>query len=59
MGKSDSLPYRVGNRHCGINVMLVLLLGLLSTGIIGMIYGSFDFFGWFSAMGNGITEWAN
>ena len=51
------IPYLIvlGTAIAGINVMLVLLLGLLSTGIIGMIYGSFDFFGWFSAMGNGIT----
>lgn len=39
----------------GINVMLVLLLGIISTGIVGMIYGSFDFFGWFGSMGQGIT----
>lgn len=39
----------------GVNVMLVLLLGLISTGVIGMAYGVFDFFGWFGAMGEGIT----
>lgn len=39
----------------GVNVMLVLLLGLISTGVIGMAYGEFDFFGWFGAMGEGIT----
>ena len=39
----------------GVNVMLVLLLGILSTGIIGMAYGAFDFFGWFGSMGQGIT----
>ena len=39
----------------GVNVMLVLLLGLISTGVIGMAYGAFDFFGWFGAMGEGIT----
>lgn len=39
----------------GVNVMLVLLLGLVSTGVIGMAYGAFDFFGWFGAMGEGIT----
>lgn len=39
----------------GVNVMLVLLLGLISTGVIGMVYGAFDFFGWFGAMGEGIT----
>ena len=39
----------------GVNVMLVLLLGIISTGIIGMAYGAFDFFGWFGSMGQGIT----
>ena len=39
----------------GVNVMLVLLLGIISTGIIGIAYGAFDFFGWFGSMGQGIT----
>lgn len=39
----------------GLNVMLVLLLGIISTGIIGMAYGTFDLFGWFGSMGQGIT----
>lgn len=39
----------------GVNVMFVLLLGLISTGVIGMAYGAFDFFEWFGAMGDGIT----
>ncbi len=39
----------------GMNVMLVLLLGIISTGIIGIMYGTFDFFGWFGSMGQGIT----
>lgn len=34
--------------------MLVLLLGILSTGIIG-IYTGTAFFDWFGAMGTGIT----
>ena len=51
------IPYLVvlGTAIAGINVTLVLLLGLLSTGIIGIWYGSFDVFGWFSSMGTGIT----
>lgn len=51
------VPYLIvlGTAISGINVTLVLLLGILSTGIIGMIYGSFDLFGWFGAMGAGIT----
>ena len=40
---------------CGMNVMAVLTLGILVTGIIGMVDGSFDVFGWFGAMGNGIV----
>ena len=39
----------------GVNVMLVLLLGIISTGTIGMMYGSFDFFGWLDSMGEGMT----
>lgn len=39
----------------GLNVMLVLLLGIISTGIIGMAYGTFDLFEWFGSMGQGIT----
>ena len=40
---------------CGMNVMAVLTLGISVTGSIGIIDGSFDVFGWFAAMGNGIT----
>ena len=39
---------------CGMNVMAVLTLGILLTGIIGISDGSFDIFGWLSAMGTGI-----
>ena len=38
----------------GMNVMAVLSLSVILTGIIGIIDGSFDIYGWFSAMGNGI-----
>ncbi len=38
----------------GVNVMLVLVLGILSTGIIGIARGGYDFFGWITAMGQGI-----
>jgi Na+/H+ antiporter NhaC len=38
----------------GMNVMAVLTIGILLTGIIGMIGGSFDVYGWFGAMGDGI-----
>lgn len=51
------LPYLIvlGIAVIGVNVVLVLLLGLISTGVIGMIYGQFDLFSWFGAMGSGIT----
>jgi len=39
----------------GMNVMAVLSLGIILTGIIGIFDGSFDIYGWFSAMGNGIV----
>lgn len=39
----------------GWNVMGVLVLGILSCGIIGLLTGSFDGFGWMGAMGNGIA----
>ena len=38
----------------GMNVMAVLTLGILMTGIIGMSDGSFDIFGWMDAMKTGI-----
>lgn len=38
----------------GVNVMLVLILGILSCGIIGVATHSFDSIGWCSAMGEGI-----
>ena len=40
----------------GMNVMAVLTLGILLTGIIGICTGSYDLYGWFGAMGNGITN---
>ena len=51
------IPYLIvlGTAIAGMTVTLVLLLGLLSTGVIGLIYGSFDLFGWFASMGEGIT----
>jgi len=38
----------------GLNVMAVLTLGIVLTGIIGIANGSYDLFGWFQAMGDGI-----
>lgn len=38
----------------GLDVMVVLVVGILLSGIIGIAYGDYDIFGWFSAMGEGI-----
>ena len=38
----------------GMNVMAVLTLGIVLTGIIGLLTGSFDVFGWMKSMGDGI-----
>lgn len=39
----------------GMNVMAVLVIGLVLTGIIGMLMGAFDVYGWFGHMGQGIV----
>lgn len=55
------IPYLLvlGTAVAGINVMLVLLLGILSAGGIGICTGTSGagnaFFDWFGAMGTGIT----
>ena len=38
----------------GMNVMAVLTIGIVLTGLIGLLTGSFDVFGWMKAMGDGI-----
>ena len=40
----------------GMNVMAVLTLGIVLTGTIGLLTGSFDIYGWFGSMGNGILS---
>lgn len=40
----------------GVNVLMVLSIGILLTGIIGMTSGNYDFFAWFSSMGEGILS---
>ena len=40
----------------GMNVMAVLTVGILLTGLIGLLTGSFDIYGWFGAMGEGILS---
>lgn len=49
------LPYFVVliTAFLGVNVLIILSLGILSTGIIG-IYSHLDIFSWFGSMGNGI-----
>lgn len=51
------IPYIVvlGTAVAGMNVASVLILGIASTGLIGMATGSADVFGWFGSMGTGIT----
>lgn len=51
------IPYLIvlGTAIAGVNVMLVLTFGILSTALIGLATGSFGLFDWFAAMGNGIT----
>jgi Na+/H+ antiporter NhaC len=70
MGRGISSPHDIGDVSfvkvipylvvlltavIGMNVMAVLSLGIILTGVIGMIDGSFDVYGWFDAMGNGIV----
>ncbi|MCQ2221293.1 MAG: Na+/H+ antiporter NhaC family protein [Prevotella sp.] len=38
----------------GLNVVIVLLIGLILTGIIGVCNGAFDVFGWCAAMNQGV-----
>lgn len=40
----------------GMNVMAVLTLGILMTGSIGIINGTYDIYGWMGSMGTGITS---
>ena len=40
----------------GMNVMAVISLGILLSGIIGLSYGTFDIYGWLKAMGDSILS---
>ena len=55
---SKVLPYLVVliTAIFGLNVMVVLTIGISLTGIIGLSTGSFDVYGWFGAMGDGIIS---
>ena len=39
----------------GVNVIIVLLLGILSSGLIGFIFGSFNILGFFNSISTGIS----
>lgn len=52
------LPYLVVlvTALMGVNVALVLVLGIISTGVIGLLTGAYDsVFGWVASMGTGIA----
>lgn len=50
------IPYMVVilTAMCGLNVMLVLTIGIILTGIIGLTGHTMDVYEWMSTMGNGI-----
>lgn len=69
LGESVSTPAEVGEANfwlvlpylavvilaiCGVNVLLSLGIGIFLTGIIGMVMGTYDVFGWFAAMNEGM-----
>jgi Na+/H+ antiporter NhaC len=41
---------------CGMNVIVVLVLGIIFSGIVGIATGSFDAWEWTNSIGNGITS---
>ncbi len=41
---------------CGVNVLLVLCVGIALTGAVGMICGDYGIYSWFAAMGKGISS---
>ncbi len=51
------LPYLVvlATAFMGFNVTLVLLLGILSTGVVSLLMGSIDVFDWFASLGSGMS----
>ena len=52
------VPYLVvlATALMGINVLMVLVMGILSTGVIGMARGTYRFYEWLTAMGEGILS---
>lgn len=70
LGSSQAIPVEAGTVEwvkvipyllvlitalCGVNVMIVLILGLISSGVIGCLYGVFTPLGWCTEMGVGIN----
>ncbi|WP_300761942.1 Na+/H+ antiporter NhaC family protein [uncultured Parabacteroides sp.] len=52
------LPYLVVliTAICGVNVMMVLIVGVILSGIVGLLTGGFDIWGWNASMGLGISN---
>ena len=52
------LPYLVVlvTAICGVNVMMVLIIGIVLSGIVGLLTGGFDIWGWNALVGVGITN---
>ena len=52
------IPYTVVivTAVCGVNVLLVLTIGTIVAGVIGIVGGAYDVFGWFSSMADGMIE---
>lgn len=52
------IPYLIvlGTAIAGLNVVLVLTTGIITSAIIGLSTGSLGLFDWFGAMGKGITD---
>ena len=57
-GPIEVLPYLVVlvTAICGVNVMMVLIAGIILSGIVGLLTGGFDIWGWNASMGLGITN---
>lgn len=40
----------------GVNVVIVLFIGILMTGVFGLALGTVDFFGWVQGLGEGMSD---
>lgn len=51
------LPYLLvlATAIAGVNVLIVLVLGIVSSGIVGIVSGRIDTIGWIGSMGEGIS----